>query len=659
MPKSTRTPLSTSVQVPRPTISQYTNDLVAPVDDPAVMLAQTLDEARRKARDFLLHAPKFHTDWRYEDLSQGDEKEMKVIAQSLESVDVPSIPFSAQFFDVDYKPIFYYLGERPASSTPAEIVPLTPAQLSLHHLLYLSTEDRIFDGLSDKMCKRYHEATQTLASAVHPVIPKNDKRVPAPGSNEDIRVMPYHIYDPATEQFRLADERCGTYHLVHGWKQKTRPHQGLYLSSEHSRSGRGMATIRNYYEATSTLAKVLGCYFEALFPEYYVKFQKAFEAGVWAREDPGPWLGRAVVYKLQVTFHKDQRDFGPVASFPIGYFLGGDMIVPALKVKFTQVSPLSRDHNTLLIIAKLYHTVAQWTPMGMTEGDILTPGRIGNVFFTPEASYEILKDQDPGWASRTAHGYAPDPSYRNELVYIRHGDIPNPTPDQYWTGRIQSLAVDQKERPWVAIQWFYSPEHMKKVRLNQDHKLLTKRLGEAELALSDHVDVIDPRCIESPITILHFNDRGFEDLIPGATWYFRYRLRVQGKYRGRLEDIHETCTCEAQYSPEADVQRFCFACEHWYHVTCLDALEESPVPSAEPTSLAQRLCLIPCVRGRRSEVTSVSGYGKALSKLKDWVLGDKLPKNWKEEMEMDNRLLTHLSKLKWVYYTCPGCSKAI
>jgi hypothetical protein len=34
----------------------------------------------------------------------------------------------------------------------------------------------------------------------------------------------------------------------------------------------------------------------------------------------------------------------------------------------------------------------------------ITPGRIGTVFFFPEASYEILKDKRRNWGYETAFG---------------------------------------------------------------------------------------------------------------------------------------------------------------------------------------------------------------------------------------------------------------
>jgi len=55
----------------------------------------------------------------------------------------------------------------------------------------------------------------------------------------------------------------------------------------------------------------------------------------------------------------------------------------------------------------IYHKVAKFQPSMQTEEQAqqkITPGRIGSVFFFPTASYEILRNKKPGWASRTAFG---------------------------------------------------------------------------------------------------------------------------------------------------------------------------------------------------------------------------------------------------------------
>jgi hypothetical protein len=93
--------------------------------------------------------------------------------------------------------------------------------------------------------------------------------------------------------------------------------------------------LENYFEASSPVAVTLGQYFSVLFPVAYKKFSEAFAAGVWVKDDPGPWLGRALIYKLQGSLHIDDKDEGPTVSFPCGFYQGGEMIIPEFDVKFT------------------------------------------------------------------------------------------------------------------------------------------------------------------------------------------------------------------------------------------------------------------------------------------------------------------------------------
>lgn len=109
--------------------------------------------------------------------------------------------------------------------------------------------------------------------------------------------------------------------------------QGLFLASPYTRSGNALGAINCWYRATRQVSLTLQIMFRVLFPTLYDTFQKAFDAGVWLEEDPGPWLGRAIVYKLQGDLHLDGRDCSPTASFPCGYFTGGEMMVPQLGAK--------------------------------------------------------------------------------------------------------------------------------------------------------------------------------------------------------------------------------------------------------------------------------------------------------------------------------------
>jgi len=62
----------------------------------------------------------------------------------------------------------------------------------------------------------------------------------------------------------------------------------------------------------------------------------------------------------------------------------------------------------IFLSGQLYHSVGEWTPASSKPGEKLTPGRIGNVFFFPKASFEKLKGKKAGWMVNTLSGTALD-----------------------------------------------------------------------------------------------------------------------------------------------------------------------------------------------------------------------------------------------------------
>jgi hypothetical protein len=102
-----------------------------------------------------------------------------------------------------------------------------------------------------------------------------------------------------------------------------------------------LAAIGSHYALTKSIVKKISAMFRAAFPEWYNKYRDAFEAGVWLPKDPGPFLGRSIVYKLQGKLHKDQHDLGPSACFGVGDYTGGELILPQLGVKFSYVTFIS------------------------------------------------------------------------------------------------------------------------------------------------------------------------------------------------------------------------------------------------------------------------------------------------------------------------------
>ena len=78
----------------------------------------------------------------------------------------------------------------------------------------------------------------------------------------------------------------------------------------------------------------------------------------------------------------------------------------SLPVPTTSVS-YERGSVCLFYAGILFHKVARWTATVQTleqQAENVTPGRIGNVFFFPTPSFEVLKDKPPLWGQVTSFG---------------------------------------------------------------------------------------------------------------------------------------------------------------------------------------------------------------------------------------------------------------
>jgi hypothetical protein len=62
----------------------------------------------------------------------------------------------------------------------------------------------------------------------------------------------------------------------------------------------------------------------------------------------------------------------------------------------------------IFLSGQVYHQVAEWKPAPSPPASGLSPGRIGNVFFFPQASYEKLKGRPSKWNIVTSSGISPD-----------------------------------------------------------------------------------------------------------------------------------------------------------------------------------------------------------------------------------------------------------
>ncbi|KAJ7847696.1 hypothetical protein B0H13DRAFT_2405610, partial [Mycena leptocephala] len=198
-------------------------------------------------------------------------------------------------------------------------------------------------------------------------------------------------------------ERAGVMHLVHSWHQQGTAAGDLIAPSKDMVGSSGQALQVNvvYFKATREFAIIVAEYFKILFPSYYEKYKKDFDAGFWEAADPGPFLGRAVVFKLQVYVHQDGLDRGPTVSVPAGYFTGGALHFPDLEAVFAY----GPGDLCFSMSADLYHAVDRWEAAPVPSelaAKRITPGRVSTVFFCPEKTAQTLAGKPANWNRDTA-----------------------------------------------------------------------------------------------------------------------------------------------------------------------------------------------------------------------------------------------------------------
>ncbi|KAF9486607.1 hypothetical protein BDN71DRAFT_1358125, partial [Pleurotus eryngii] len=166
-----------------------------------------------------------------------------------------------------------------------------------------------------------------------------------------------------------------------------------------------------YYIATLLLSLHLGVSFEVYLPVEAAYYQKAFKAGTaFPYDDFGPFLGRALLWKMQLELHADKKDVGPSISFPTGRFSKGHLIIPELGAKL-RYGPGS---FVIFWSSRLLHTLGpRWQPTNdpVREAQGITPGRAAHVFFFPLSSMKQLEDKEEFWGVRTGYGRSLKSSY--------------------------------------------------------------------------------------------------------------------------------------------------------------------------------------------------------------------------------------------------------
>jgi hypothetical protein len=77
---------------------------------------ETLRQTRHRVKEFLLYSDKYRLPFTHQQLKdrKGPEDILRarVICSQLEREQMPSMPFSAQYYDANEKPLYHYFGLR-------------------------------------------------------------------------------------------------------------------------------------------------------------------------------------------------------------------------------------------------------------------------------------------------------------------------------------------------------------------------------------------------------------------------------------------------------------------------------------------------------------------------------------------------------------------
>ncbi|KAJ7710664.1 hypothetical protein B0H17DRAFT_1123782 [Mycena rosella] len=272
------------------------------------------------------------------------------------------------------------------------------------------------DGIPRAISKRAHQGTQDFAADRQPHLEERDVWHTIPDDSETSAVDPRLVELPASTITPRERATKGTRidtHLRGGKKKKVSafektPDESIWPQQLQHKVKLSFTTSK----VTYPFALVVSERFHGVSPDYHARYLKAFNAGCYLpNDDPGPFIGRAIVWKLQVWAHLDGLEGGPVATTPEGAFRRGGLVFPDF-AQFGQVLKFRYTPGDLCLsfARALYHGVEEWEPLPVDEKDILNkliPGRISTVFFFPQSSLSTLEDKAAGWSRDTAGGLLP------------------------------------------------------------------------------------------------------------------------------------------------------------------------------------------------------------------------------------------------------------
>ncbi|KAI6029952.1 hypothetical protein BKA83DRAFT_4489863 [Pisolithus microcarpus] len=234
-----------------------------------------------------------------------------------------------------------------------------------------------------------------------------------------------------------------------------------------------------------------------------------------------------------------------------------------------------------------------------------------------------------------------------------------------WHGVIEEIRVQHLKtiyKAWVAVRWYYGKWDIADRSIQND-------VGKWELVLSDHIDIISPREVISPVDITKFMEgEACGPFIASDDLFTRWSMKTTG--REALEVTFNACqVCKKAYNPDRDQQNYCCRCENWFHIKCLEGLpkgnEEVKMMVTESSMesglfLDSEFVSILCIPISRGKGHGVVGNGTVMMPIWEefWTSLEQMKQDmglaWRSHITLD--LLKQAGE-SHVHYLCPICSK--
>lgn len=220
------------------------------------------------------------------------------------------------------------------------------------------------------------------------------------------------------------DEWLSVYHIMHCWPMKGHAKAQTvsylwysnclsYLFNPQPMTPSGVRSAthqmcqQTFLTRTIAVTVIASCISQHFFPKNHKRALKRFKAGCYLGDDVGPWLGRALGYKVPTTTHPDEGDSGTTFITAVGSYLEGCLELHNLEVRFTY----QPGHMALGEFGNFLHRVSAWQSTKASgwmadamERHNLTPGRVFLVMFNKSETDERLEGKPAGWGRHTRFG---------------------------------------------------------------------------------------------------------------------------------------------------------------------------------------------------------------------------------------------------------------